>query len=39
MSESQTEEVIRTNLSDVYKDISDASDENLLINKTGIPCR
>ena len=31
MSESQTEEVIRTNLSDVYKDISDASDENLLI--------
>lgn len=30
MSESETEEVIRTNLNDVYKDISDASDENLL---------
>ncbi len=30
MSETQTESVIKTNLSDVYQDISDASDENLL---------
>lgn len=36
MSEAQTESVITTNLSDVYQDITDASDENLLDKATRI---